>query len=96
MAADYSQIELGCWLIWHRNRGLIEAFEQGQDIHAATAAEVMGIPIEQVDPDSRRLAKTINFGVLYGMGVMDWRATPAFPLRRPASLSNCTGRAIRR
>jgi DNA polymerase-1 len=47
---------------------LIEAFEQGQDIHAATAAEVMGIPIEQVDPDSRRLAKTINFGVLYGMG----------------------------
>jgi DNA polymerase-1 len=46
----------------------VSAFEQGQDIHAATAAEVMGIPIEKVDPDSRRLAKTINFGVLYGMG----------------------------
>jgi DNA polymerase-1 len=47
---------------------LLQAFEAGQDIHAATAAEVMGVPIEQVDPDSRRLAKTINFGVLYGMG----------------------------
>jgi DNA polymerase-1 len=47
---------------------LVTAFEQGLDIHAATAAEVMGIPIENVDPDSRRLAKTINFGVLYGMG----------------------------
>jgi len=68
MAADYSQIELRLLAHMAQEPRLIEAFEQGLDIHAATAAEVMGIPLEQVDPDSRRLAKTINFGVLYGMG----------------------------
>jgi DNA polymerase-1 len=68
LAADYSQIELRLLAHMAQEERLIAAFEQGQDIHAATAAEVMGIPIEKVDPDSRRLAKTINFGVLYGMG----------------------------
>jgi DNA polymerase-1 len=67
-AADYSQIELRLLAHMAQEERLISAFEAGQDIHAATAAEVMGVPIEQVDPDSRRLAKTINFGVLYGMG----------------------------
>jgi len=68
LAADYSQIELRLLASMAHEERLIQAFEAGQDIHAATAAEVMGVPIEQVDPDSRRLAKTINFGVLYGMG----------------------------
>lgn len=68
LAADYSQIELRLLAHMAQEPRLIEAFEQGLDIHAATAAEVMGIPIEKVDPDSRRLAKTINFGLLYGMG----------------------------
>ena len=68
LAADYSQIELRLLAHMAREERLISAFEQGLDIHAATAAEVMGVPVEQVDPDSRRLAKTINFGVLYGMG----------------------------
>ena len=68
LAADYSQIELRLLAHMAQEPRLVEAFEQGLDIHAATAAEVMGIPLEQVDPDSRRLAKTINFGVLYGMG----------------------------
>ncbi|MGA7731040.1 MAG: DNA polymerase I, partial [Chloroflexia bacterium] len=68
LAADYSQIELRLLAHMAREQRLIDAFEQGLDIHAATAAEVMGVPIEKVDPDSRRLAKTINFGVLYGMG----------------------------
>lgn len=68
LSADYSQIELRLLADMAREERLIKAFESGLDIHAATAAEVMGIPIEQVDPDSRRLAKTINFGVLYGMG----------------------------
>jgi DNA polymerase-1 len=67
-AADYSQIELRLLAHMAKEERLITAFEQGLDIHAATAAEVMGVPIESVDPDSRRLAKTINFGVLYGMG----------------------------
>jgi DNA polymerase-1 len=68
MAADYSQIELRLLAHMAQEERLINAFEQGLDIHAATAAEVMGVPIDKVDPDSRRLAKTINFGVLYGMG----------------------------
>jgi DNA polymerase-1 len=68
LAADYSQIELRLLADMAQEERLLQAFEAGQDIHAATAAEVMGVPIEQVDPDSRRLAKTINFGVLYGMG----------------------------
>jgi DNA polymerase-1 len=68
VAADYSQIELRLLADMAGEERLIHAFEAGQDIHAATAAEIMGIPIDQVDPDSRRLAKTVNFGVLYGMG----------------------------
>jgi DNA polymerase I len=68
LAADYSQIELRLLAHMAQEERLVQAFDQGLDIHAATAAEVMGVPIEKVDPDSRRLAKTINFGVLYGMG----------------------------
>ena len=67
-AADYSQIELRLLAHMAQEERLIAAFEAGQDIHAATASEVMGVPIDKVDGDSRRLAKTINFGVLYGMG----------------------------
>lgn len=68
LAADYSQIELRLLAHLAQETRLVEAFEEGLDIHAATAAEVLGVPIEQVSPDARRLAKTINFGVLYGMG----------------------------
>jgi DNA polymerase-1 len=68
LAADYSQIELRLLAHLAQDERLLSAFEQGLDIHAATAAEVMGVSIDQVSPDSRRLAKTINFGVLYGMG----------------------------
>ncbi|MFL5735511.1 MAG: DNA polymerase I, partial [Chloroflexia bacterium] len=67
-AADYSQIELRLLAHMAEEERLVAAFEAGQDIHTATASEVMGLPIDKVDPDSRRLAKTINFGVLYGMG----------------------------
>ncbi len=68
LAADYSQIELRLLAHLAEDERLVSAFEQGLDIHTATAAEVLGVPIEQVSPDARRLAKTINFGVLYGMG----------------------------
>jgi DNA polymerase-1 len=80
LAADYSQIELRLLADMAGEERLINAFEAGQDIHAATAAEIMGIPIDQVDPDSRRLAKTVNFGVLYGMG--------SYGLARDTGLSN--------
>jgi DNA polymerase I len=67
LSADYSQIELRVLAHFTRDPTLVEAFEKGQDIHAATASEVMDTPIQDVTSDQRRLAKIVNFGVLYGM-----------------------------
>jgi len=67
LSADYSQIELRILAHVTRDPTLVEAFAERQDIHAATAAEVMDIPIQDVTADMRRLAKIVNFGVLYGM-----------------------------
>jgi DNA polymerase-1 len=67
LSADYSQIELRVLAHVTQDPTLVEAFAGGQDIHAATAAEVMDVPIQEVTSDQRRLAKIVNFGVLYGM-----------------------------
>ena len=67
LAADYSQIELRIMAHLSGDAGLLRAFEQGMDIHRATAAEVFGVPVEAVDADQRRAAKAINFGLIYGM-----------------------------
>ncbi len=67
LSADYSQIELRVLAHMTGDPTLVEAFQKGEDIHAATAAEVYGIPISDVTPNERRIAKTVNFGVLYGM-----------------------------
>ena len=67
LSADYSQIELRVLAHFTRDPTLVEAFEKGQDIHAATASEVMDTPIQDVTSDQRRLAKIVNFGILYGM-----------------------------
>jgi DNA polymerase-1 len=67
LAADYSQIELRILAHLSGDEGLIEAFRQDEDIHAATASHVFGVPIEEVTPDQRRRAKVFNFGVLYGL-----------------------------
>jgi len=67
MAADYSQIELRIMAHLSGDEGLLAAFAEDRDIHQATAAEVFGMPLEAVSPDQRRLAKTINFGLIYGM-----------------------------
>jgi len=67
LSADYSQIELRVMAHIARDPGLIEAFEKGEDIHAATASKILGKPIGKITEDDRRLAKTINFGLLYGM-----------------------------
>jgi DNA polymerase-1 len=67
LSADYSQIELRVLAHVTRDPTLVEAFAKGQDIHAATAAEVLDVPIQDVTSDQRRLAKVVNFGVLYGM-----------------------------
>ncbi len=67
LAADYSQIELRIMAHLSGDERLLTAFAGGQDIHRATAAEVMGIPPDQVTADQRRSAKAINFGLIYGM-----------------------------
>ncbi len=67
VAADYSQIELRIMAHLSGDTGLLHAFQQGEDIHRATAAEVFGVAPEQVTHDLRRSAKAINFGLIYGM-----------------------------
>ncbi len=67
VSADYSQIELRIMAHLSRDKGLLTAFAQGQDIHRATAAEVFGLPLESVSGEQRRSAKAINFGLIYGM-----------------------------
>jgi DNA polymerase-1 len=67
LAADYSQIELRIMAHLSGDAGLLAAFHGNQDVHRATAAEVFGVPPEQVDSNQRRAAKAINFGLMYGM-----------------------------
>lgn len=67
MAVDYSQIELRIMAHLSGDKALLEAFQQGKDIHAATAAEIIGVDIEQVTSEQRRRAKAVNFGLIYGM-----------------------------
>jgi DNA polymerase-1 len=69
VAADYSQIELRLLAHLSGDENLIRAFSEGQDIHSATAREIMGLsPHEEVSSEIRRIGKTINFGIVYGMG----------------------------
>lgn len=68
VACDYSQIELRIMAHLSEDAGLLRAFEAGEDIHRATAAEVFGRRIEEVTANERRAAKAINFGLMYGMG----------------------------
>ncbi len=67
LSADYSQIELRILAHMSQDKGLLEAFWRGEDIHRATASQVYGVPLDQVTPDMRRFAKVVNFGILYGM-----------------------------
>ena len=66
-SADYSQIELRLLAHMSGDENLIDAFKRGQDIHARTAAEVFGLPIDAVTPEFRRKAKAVNFGIVYGI-----------------------------
>ncbi|MCP1621723.1 DNA polymerase I [Pseudomonas nitroreducens] len=67
LAADYSQIELRIMAHLAKDEGLLDAFRHDRDVHRATAAEVFGVPLEEVTGDQRRSAKAINFGLIYGM-----------------------------
>ncbi|MBN9367901.1 MAG: DNA polymerase I, partial [Comamonadaceae bacterium] len=66
-SADYSQIELRIMAHISGDQSLLHAFQHGLDVHRATAAEVFGVPVDQVSSEQRRYAKVINFGLIYGM-----------------------------
>ena len=86
VSADYSQVELRILAHVSRDPGLIEAFSCGNDVHTATAARIFGVQPDQVGPSMRARAKTINFGVIYGMG--------ATRLARELSISFAEARAF--
>ena len=67
LSADYSQIELRIMAHLAQDEGLLDAFRHDRDVHRATAAEVFGLPLDEVTPEQRRRAKAINFGLIYGM-----------------------------
>ena len=68
LSADYSQIELRVLAHMSQDPSLLEAFRRGEDIHAATASQMFNVPINEVDAEQRRIAKVLNFGVIYGLG----------------------------
>jgi len=70
LGADYSQVELRILAHLSQDPNLLAAFRRGDDIHAHTASTILGVPLSEVTPDMRRVAKTINFGLIYGMS--DW------------------------
>ena len=67
LSADYSQIELRLMAHFSQDPHMVEAFRSGQDVHAATAAKIFGVTIEEVTKEQRRQAKTANFGIIYGI-----------------------------
>ncbi len=86
LSADYSQIELRIIASISKDPGMIEAFNNGLDIHTATASKVWNVPIEQVDSDMRRKAKTVNFGIIYGIS--------AFGLSQRVGISRAEAKEI--
>jgi len=68
ISADYSQIELRLLAHFAEDEVMINSYVNGEDIHSNTAAEIFGVPVDDVSEDQRRLAKTINFGIIYGIG----------------------------
>ena len=68
MIADYSQIELRILAAFSGDRGFIDAFNSGADLHRVTAAQVFNVPLDQVSREQRDFAKRLNFGVVYGIG----------------------------
>jgi DNA polymerase-1 len=80
VSADYSQIELRVLAHLSQDPALVEAFNEGHDIHAVTASVVFNIPLEEVTPDQRRAAKVANFGVLYGLSASGLQRDLGMPL----------------
>ena len=68
LSADYSQVELRVFAHYSGDTAFIEAFRREEDIHSRTASEILGVRIDEITPEMRRMAKAINFGIIYGMG----------------------------
>ena len=79
ISADYSQIELRILAALSQEPTMVEAFSTGLDIHQATAARLFTVPLAEVKPEQRRLAKTINFGLIYGMGTYGFTRDTGLP-----------------
>ena len=86
LSADYSQIELRLMAHFSQDEHLLAAFRNGQDVHAATAAKIFGVPIDEVTKDQRRRAKTANFGIIYGIS--------AFGLSQQLGCSRAEAKAL--
>jgi DNA polymerase-1 len=86
LSADYSQIELRIMAAFSQDETMIRAFQAGEDIHVATASKLFKVPIDQVDADMRRQAKTANFGMIYGIS--------AFGLAQRMGISRSEAHAI--
>src|SRR6056300_1180730 len=86
MAADYSQIELRIIAALSKDQGMVSAFQKGEDIHATTAAKVFGVPLEEVSREQRSNAKTVNFGIVYGVS--------AFGLSQQTNLSRSESKEL--
>ncbi|MSP78133.1 MAG: DNA polymerase I, partial [Dehalococcoidia bacterium] len=86
LGADYSQIELRVLAHLSQDPSLLEAFHQGLDIHSATASQVFNVPLKEVSSDQRRIAKVLNFGVIYGLS--------AYGIAQQTELSPEQGRAF--
>ncbi|WP_242926140.1 DNA polymerase I [Pontibacter vulgaris] len=86
ISADYSQIELRIMADFSGDPTMKEAFRNGLDIHASTASKVFHVPLEQVDADMRRKAKTINFGIIYGISAFGLAERLSIPRREAADI----------
>ncbi|HEX6984133.1 MAG TPA: DNA polymerase I, partial [Planctomycetaceae bacterium] len=85
LSADYSQIELRMLAHFSGDEALIEAFREGRDIHATVAADIFGVPPDAVTADMRRIAKTVNFGVIYGQSPYGLSAVLGIPQDQAAA-----------
>ncbi|NQU35451.1 MAG: DNA polymerase I [Bacteroidetes bacterium] len=88
LAADYSQVELRIIAHLSKDKDMIEAFKNGLDIHTATAARVYGIDYDEVTKDMRRNAKTVNFGIVYGISAFGLSEQLGIPRREAADIIN--------
>lgn len=86
LSADYSQIELRIIAELSKDPGMIEAFKSGQDIHAATAAKVYGVSLEEVTSEMRRNAKMVNFGIIYGISAFGLSERLNIPRKEAAGI----------